>query len=257
MNTDADLHLVLSGAWLALLVLVPIGMALHKYRRGRYWPAQWMLLIGAILLTRLLWRTSIPRRLPIGDNEGAVLISNHRSSIDPFFFQIIAHRPVHWMVAKEYCVHPYFRWFLKQCEAIPTNRGGIDAAATRSALRYASSGELVGMFPEGRINITDELMLPVRPGAIVVALRSHVPVIPCYVHGSPYGGTAWSPIIAPARVRVRIGKPIDLSAYYGRESDPQAVREALVVCIRAIAQLAGQPDFEPQVAGRAWKPVET
>ena len=253
---NADVHQILSAVWLALLLLVPLVLGIVKYRRGRYGPAQWMLLFGTILLTRFLWRASIPRRLPVNDNAGAVLISNHRSSIDPFFFQIIAGRPVHWMVAKEYCVHPYFRWFLKQCEVIPTNRGGIDAAATRTALRFASNGELVGMFPEGRINTTNDLMLPVRPGAIVVALRSRVPIIPCYIEGAPYKGSAWSPIITPARVRVKIGRPIDLSAYFGREGDSEAVREALMICVREIARMAGRPDFEPQVAGRTWKPAE-
>ena len=44
--------------------------------------------------------------------------------------------------------------------------GGIDTAATKTAIRLAQAGELVGMFPEGRINDTDahagELLALVR-----------------------------------------------------------------------------------------------
>ena len=52
-----------------------------------------------------------------------------------------------------------------------------------------------------------------------------------------------------ARVRVRYGQPIDLSPYYGREKDSELVRQLLVQCVKAIAELAGRPDFEPQIAG--------
>jgi 1-acyl-sn-glycerol-3-phosphate acyltransferase len=239
--------------FLVLLACVLLARGAWIHFRGRYRFCQWLLLLGDVLLTRFLWRLSIPRRLPVGPREGAVLIANHRSSVDPFFFQIIAGRPVHWMVAREYCEHPKFRWFLKQTEAIPVGRGGIDPSATRAAIRFLQSGELVGMFPEGRLNTGDDLMLPVRPGAIVVALKARVPVIPCHIEGSPYGGTAASPIWTPARVRVRIGAPISLAEYHGREGDHEAVREALRLCVRRIAELAGRDDFEPQLAGRNWK----
>jgi len=60
-----------------------------------------------------------------------------------------------------------------------------------------------------------------------------------------------------ARTRVRYGKPIDLSPYYGQERDEQTVRTLLIQCVRAIAQLAGRDDFVPELAGRRWKPSES
>jgi hypothetical protein len=58
----------------------------------------------------------------------------------------------------------------------------------------------------------------------------------------------------PARVTIRVGEPIDLSEGYGRERDGKLVRELLVRCVRAMASLAGQPDYEPTIAGRDWMP---
>lgn len=112
------------------------------------------------------------------------------------------------------------------------------------------------MLPEGRINKTDQLMNPVRPGAILVALKAHAPIIPCYIDGAPAGDKFWSPFLMRARTRVRYGQPIDLSPYYGQEKDAEVVRQLLIRSVRAIAELAGVPDFEPQVAGRKWKPDE-
>ncbi|MBM3998061.1 MAG: 1-acyl-sn-glycerol-3-phosphate acyltransferase [Planctomycetes bacterium] len=235
---------VAATAWIGLRIAVP----------GRFTTVQRVLMVLATGLVRLRWGARYARRMPCPRGSGAVYIANHRSSIDPFFLQVRSDRPMHWMVAKEFCEHRRFRWFLRQCEVIPTNRGGTDTAATKSAIRFAAEGDYVGMFPEGRINATDDLLLPCRPGAIVVALRARVPVIPCYIEGSPYGGTAGSPIRMRARVRVHFGEPIDLAEYYERCNDADAVREAAIKCLKEIARLAGRDDFEPTLAGRRWLP---
>ena len=69
------------------------------------------------------------------------------------------------MVAKEYCEHPLFGWAFRILGSIPVNRSGVDTAATKLAVRYAKQGDLVGMFPEGRINISKSVLMPGRPGA--------------------------------------------------------------------------------------------
>lgn len=203
------------------------------------------------LIARVLWRVRFEGRLKLPENCGAVIVANHRSSIDPSFIETLVPRVVHWMVAREYCESKAFGWFLRICEVIPTNRGGIDTAATKQAIRLAAHGGLIGIFPEGRINTTAALLLPGRPGAIVVALNARVPIVPFYIEGSPYGGTPWSPLLMPARVRVVIGDPWDLSEFYGR-SDDRNVREHLTgELMRRIAALAGESDFQPEIARSA------
>ena len=76
------------------------------------------------------------------------------------------------MVAKEYCEYPGFRRLLRLCEVIPVRRGAIDLAAVRAAIRLVKSGELVGIFPEGRINTGKHLLLPGRSGAAMIALKA-------------------------------------------------------------------------------------
>ena len=110
------------------------------------------------------------------------------------------------------------------------------------------------MLPEGRINMTDEPLLPVRPGAALVALKLKVPVIPCFIEGSPYRKTAWSPLFMFARAKVHFGPQVDLSDLYGRENEDGVVNEAILRCAKAMLKLAGREDFEPQLAGRKWKP---
>ena len=111
------------------------------------------------------------------------------------------------------------------------------------------------MFPEGRINRTDQLLLPVRPGAAYVALRARVLVVPCYISGAPYRGKPWSPLLIPARVHVVVGDPIDLSPYYGRENDQELVSQLTLNMMTAVARLGGNQEYQPHLASRRWKPT--
>ena len=249
-------HETLAILFLLVCIAAPFVWAGIALSRSRFTLPQGILWVIALLLVRLLWRTNLPRRKPAGSEQGAVVVCNHRSSIDPFFLQVCFDRPMHWMVAREYVESRAFGWFLRTCEVLPVSRSGSDMAATRAAIRYAQRGDLISMFPEGRINMTDKLMLPVRPGAILVALRARAPLLPCYIDGAPYRGTAASPLFMSARVRVRFGEVIDLSSYYDQETSDMLVKELMTRIVKEIARLAGQEDFKPEFAGRKWKPTE-
>jgi 1-acyl-sn-glycerol-3-phosphate acyltransferase len=242
---------LVGGAAIALAAWVVYQIRVSPFRPGQtllWWLNVW--------LTRVLWRCEIQGRWPLPKGQGAVVICNHRSSIDPTFIALATKAVVHWMVAKEYCEHPALRGVLRTCEVIPTGRAGVDTASTRQAIRLAEQGELVGMFPEGRINTTPQMLLSSRPGAVLVALKARVPIVPCYIQGSPYRGTVLSPFFTPAHVRLVIGQPIDLSEYYGREHDREALCQATLRVLGEIARLGGEPDFRPTLAGRNCKPDE-
>ncbi len=244
---------------LAALILLAIGAALTAFAirvRRRFpltlWQTFWYGVNYAI--ARLLWRAQVNGVLPIPSDQGAIVVCNHRSSLDPSFIEIATNRVVHWMVAREYFSHWAMGRFLRLAEAIPVGRTGQDTQATKMAIRYANDGGVVGIFPEGKVNTTDRFLLPGRPGAAMIALKARVPVVPCYIEGSPYDGTPLGCLIMPAKVKVRFGQPMDLSEFYGREDEREVLQEVTRRFLAAIATLAGQPDFQPEVAGRFPKP---
>jgi 1-acyl-sn-glycerol-3-phosphate acyltransferase len=245
---------------LAVGVLVVMGVVLtlvivRALRHSPYRPAQSIVLAWARITTRILWRARVSGPLPIPPGQGAVIVSNHRCPFDPAFMTLAVDRIMHWMVAKEYCEHPLMGLVLRIFEPIPTSRGGVDTAATKLTIRYAQQGEIVGLFPEGRLNTTGQLMLPGRPGVAMIALRARVPVIPCYIEGSPYDGTSLGCLLMPAKVRLVVGRPIDLSPYYDRDNDREVIEDLTARFMREIAALAGRPDYEPVVAGHRQKPL--
>ena len=192
---------------------------------GRYTPWERVLYAPVYAIARVLWRVEIEWRCESGAeihansqdarnrllddrmSGGAVLIANHRCSVDPFFVQLIGGRRVHWMVAGEYFKHLLFGPLLRTYQAIPTNRGGVDTASTKRAIALAKSGRFVGMFPEGRINRTSCPLLTIRPGAAIVALRANVPLVPIWIEGAPKGWAVYSALFLPAKVRIIVGPP--------------------------------------------------
>ena len=62
----------------------------------------------------------------------------------------------------------------------------------------------------------------------------------------------------PAKVMLQYGETIDAADYADRieagEDEATLTRELLIRTLKAIARLAGQEDYEPELAGRSWNP---
>ena len=90
----------LSLGALAAMALTAATLLVVRVRRSRLTPLQSAMHDINLLLTRILWRTQVCGRFPFARGQGAVIVCNHRSSIDPAFIQLaIGQRVVHWMVA--------------------------------------------------------------------------------------------------------------------------------------------------------------
>jgi 1-acyl-sn-glycerol-3-phosphate acyltransferase len=246
----ANFTAILAASGLGLALLAWIVLA---WRRTNFTFFQAFLSFGNAFFARVLWRTQVSGLLPVSYGEGAIIVCNHSSGVDPNVIQVCTDRVVHWLVAREYYEMPVLNWAFRATDTIPVNRAGVDTASTKMAIRLAQQGGLVGLFPEGRINTTPELLLPGRPGAALIALRARVKVIPCYVSGVPYDGTALGSLRMPAQARVMVGEPIDLSPYFGREGDKKVLEELTKRFLVEIAKLAGVADYQPKLAGRQWK----
>lgn len=251
---EMDRQTLLALATLAVLFAALVAWIIHGWRQTRFTFFQAFLWLSDLLVTRILWRAEVSGPLPVDEHEGAVIVCNHISGIDPMVIQLCTDRVVHWMVAREYYNMPLASYAFRSVTSIPVNRGGVDTAATKMAIRLAQEGGLVGLFPEGRVNATAELLLPGRPGAALIALKARVKVIPCFVEGLPYDGTALGSFFMAGKARVTVGEPIDLSPYFDREGEKSVLEDLTKRFLVEIAKLAGVDDFEPKLAGRHWKP---
>ncbi len=264
--------------WIVALIALACFYLVRILQRSTYTLWENVLYLPTYFYGRIVWRVHFTNAPPPELKRGAILVANHRSSVDPFFVQLSAGRRVHWMVAREYCENLVFGPILKAVQAIPTNRSGMDTGATKIAIRLAKAGKLVGMFPEGRLNHTKLPLVSIRPGAALIAARAGVPLLPLFIQGSPYRREVWSPLFMPARVRITFGTPIDpiefarqnappsvdqstlesTAAPKENESDKEdkrfelATAEAMMLAWgKQIVTLAGEPDHQIEIAGRS------
>lgn len=112
----------------------------------------------------------------------ALIASNHTSGLDPIMIQSTCPRPIVWIMTREYYDLPVLRPFLEYVQMVPIDRGGRDSRAWRDALRMLKKGRVVGVFPEGRIEKTKDL-LPFQTGVALLAVRGGVDIYPVYLDG--------------------------------------------------------------------------
>ena len=139
------------------------------------------------LLARAYHQATILRHCPLPDAGPAILICNHTSSIDPVFLQSACQRRlITWMMAKEYLDVRGLKWFFRTVGIIPVARSGRDSGPLRMALRALDAGRILGIFPEGRIAPTREL-LSFQTGVALMAIKTGAAVYPAYLDGSQRG----------------------------------------------------------------------
>jgi 1-acyl-sn-glycerol-3-phosphate acyltransferase len=163
----------------------------------------------------------------------AILVCNHVSGLDPLLIQSVCPRMIVWMMAREYYEVRPLGWIFRTVEAIPVDRSGRDLAATRAAMRALEAGRILGVFPEGRIEKTPEL-LEFQTGVALLAIRSGVPVFPAYLEGTQRGKEMVGAFLLPNRARLMFGSPVEFER---GDPDRGALTEATNKIASAVREL--------------------
>jgi 1-acyl-sn-glycerol-3-phosphate acyltransferase len=142
-------------------------------------------------------------------HEGpALLVCNHVSFVDAVVIMGESPRPIRFVMDIAMFRAPILGWLFKSVGAIAIAPQKDEPAVFEKANRLIdealAAGELVCIFPEGRITKTGE-MSPFRAGAVRIAERNRVPVVPMALRGlwgswaSRASGKAFQTIPRPLR----------------------------------------------------------
>jgi len=131
----------------------------------------------------------------------AVLVCNHVSFVDALIIAAACRRPIRFVMDHRIFRTPVLSFVFRTGRAIPIASAREDPALLERAYdeiaRALEAGDLVGIFPEGRITDTGDLY-PFRPGIRRIIERTPVPVVPLALRGlwgsffSRMGGGAMS-----------------------------------------------------------------
>jgi 1-acyl-sn-glycerol-3-phosphate acyltransferase len=148
------------------------------------------ILVGALMsVERAVFRIRVEGAEHLPSTGGAVVAANHASALDGVILGAVIwwrrRRAPRFLIAAEFFRNPVFRVVLRALGQIPVHRGQGDAGAFERAVASASSGSVIGVFPEGRVNPEPEGPLqPARTGAARIALAARAPVVPIGIWGT-------------------------------------------------------------------------
>jgi 1-acyl-sn-glycerol-3-phosphate acyltransferase len=160
----------------------------------------------------------------------AIMICNHTSGLDPHLIQSCSHRVIIWMMAREYYDKPVIKPLLDKIGVIPIARNGRDSAGTRAALRALENEQILGIFPEGRIETTREF-LPFQTGVALMAIKTRSPVYPVYLDGTQRGKEMAQAFARRQRATIAFGPEVQFdrtdTSREGLDAATEAMRAAI------------------------------
>jgi hypothetical protein len=171
----------------------------------------------AWLLVHSIYRLEKNGAEHIPDEGPAIIVCNHVSLVDPLVITAVSPRPIRFVMHKRIFEKPLLNFIFRDYRTIPIAGAKEDAVVMEQAFeevaRALDAGELVCIFPEGRITDTGDIN-PFRPGVSRILERNPVPVVPMALSG------LWQSLFAHnrdkfkhltrlfPRIRLAVGEPL-------------------------------------------------
>ena len=134
------------------------------------------------LLVKLLYRPQIVGLENIPKEGRVILAGNHTKWLDPVCLVAMTRRPVHFLAKKE-LFQGKTKFIAEGMGCVPVDRKIHDKNALEEAYKYLENEKCIGIFPEGTINRTDDVIMPFKMGAIKAASETNSPLVPFIITG--------------------------------------------------------------------------
>lgn len=151
--------------------------------------------------------------------KGKVIIScNHRSNWDIVSYILHTSEKVKILAKKELFKNKLFGAILKSFGAIPIDREHNDIGAIKDCMKALKEDKKLFVFPEGtRLKDESLVMGEVKSGMTLIAIKTKTPILPMWVVQKPR---------LFRKSQYIIGKPFELSEFYGKKLDDETLNEA-------------------------------
>ncbi len=190
--------LVIAGVWLWRRALA-ICEAAHEAD----WGGRWLNRLDG--LNRIFCRRfhGLPRQTLDLPAEGGVLVaSNHVSGLDPLLLIAASRRPLRFMIAREQYERWWCKWLFRAIGCIPVDRSRDPHKAFYAARRALAAGEVVALFPQGKIHPDHLPPVPLRRGIVLLARMTGAPIVPVRISGVRGQGFTVAAVVMPSNARL-------------------------------------------------------
>lgn len=157
-----------------------------------------------------LYRPTIIGKEFIPKEGRVILAGNHTSYLDPLLVAYGTKRCVHYF-AKDSLYKGIKKPIFKGLGIIPVNRKIKDKNSLYKGIDVLNNDLVVGIFPEGTINKTDDIVMNFKFGAVKMAYETNSKIVPFSItHKYKF---------LKKSVKIEYGKPYNVSSDLKREND--------------------------------------
>ena len=177
---------------------------------------------GKYLLTPLFkfwYRPKIINKEYIPKTGPFIIAGNHKHVYDQYLTIIATSRGIHYLAKKEYYDNLLTRWYYRGVGCIFVDRSKKDPHVTEAAINVLKDGGAIGIFPEGTRNKTTAKLLPFKFGAVSMAQKAGVPIIPFGLTGDYK--------FRSHNLTIRYGKPFSVNDMSLEEANKKLEKEVL------------------------------
>ncbi len=161
--------------------------------------------------TRLKGKKNLPK-------GKAILCCNHVSNWDAILFNLRICQKPRFLAKKELFKGKLKAAFMRGIGAFPIDRQANDISAIKNCMKYLKEGKKLFIFPEGtRLVNEEEILGEIKGGLSLIAIKTQTPIVPIWIKEKPklFRSSLYY-----------IGKPYELSDFYGKKLDEQTLAEA-------------------------------
>ncbi|MEW8136564.1 MAG: lysophospholipid acyltransferase family protein [Candidatus Thiodiazotropha endolucinida] len=163
-------------------------------------------------------------RLP--ETDGAIVVSNHISGLDPLLMLASSNRPLRFLIAREQYERFGLQWLFRAVGCIPVDRENSPEKAMRQAIKALRDGEIVALFPHGKIHLDSDPPRKIKAGAARLAALTGLPLVPLRISGVSGQGGVMLPVFMRGHARIQL-LPVIESTGQSPDSLNQAIQCAL------------------------------
>ena len=189
---------------------------MRKFLKGLFW-----------LMSVIVYRIKINGKENIPEEGAALICPNHVHALDSLLVVVHAKRKINVLAKEELFDYRVLRWLAKIFGVYPVKQNSADLSAIKTSLKILKNKELLLIFPEGTRKGM-ERGRPVKNGAMTIAIKAGVPIVPIGIKGS---------FKAFSKVRINIGKPIYYDEYKDKINDKEVISKLTEDLMKEIVRL--------------------
>lgn len=169
------------------------------------------------------------KNLPKGK---AILSCNHYSNWDIALYILNTTEKIKILAKKELFKNKLFGAILRNFGGIEIDREGNDINAIKNCMKALKSDKKLFVFPEGtRLKNEADILGEIKSGMALIAIKTKTPIVPIWIERKPkiFRKSVYT-----------IGKPFELSEFYGVKLDEETLEKANTVVREKMLELREQ-----------------